>query len=155
MQRRLLLGLCGVALTTVAAGCGGGNDVQTPAGTAASVAARQTSLGTVLVDGRGRTLYLFEKDSDATSRCSGSCASAWPPLASASKPSAAGEGVDAAKLGTTPGASPVVTYAGHPLYTYAGDAKPGDVHGQGLDQFGAEWYALTPDGRPVDDDDDE
>jgi predicted lipoprotein with Yx(FWY)xxD motif len=44
------------------------------------------------------------------------------------------------------------TYAGHPLYTYAGDSKPGDTLGQGLDQFGAEWYALAPDGKKVDDD---
>ena len=45
-----------------------------------------------------------------------------------------------------------VTYGGHPLYTYAGDAKPGDVQGQGLDQFGAEWYAVAPSGRKIDDD---
>ena len=74
----------------------------------------------------------------------------WPPLAAAGKP-AAGAGIDAAKLGTTKRAdgSTEVTYNGHPLYTYAGDTATGQTSGQGLDDFGAEWYALSATGDKV------
>jgi predicted lipoprotein with Yx(FWY)xxD motif len=99
----------------------------------------------------GRTLYLFEKDKGAASACTGACASIWPPLISGGK-AAAGGGLSAVKLGTTKRSDgkTEVTYAGHPLYTYAGDAKSGDTRGQGLDQFGAEWYVLTPRGSKID-----
>jgi predicted lipoprotein with Yx(FWY)xxD motif len=155
--------LAPVAIAVVAAGCGGGGgssgaatnaaSAATPMhGAAATVTTRHTSVGTVLVDSQGRTLYLFKKDEGAMSTCYGSCASLWPPLTTDGKASA-GKGVVAGKLGTskrTDGATEV-TYAGHPLYTYAGDAKPGDVNGQGLDQFGAEWDALPPSGAEDDD----
>ena len=155
---KAMLTLAPLALAVVAAGCGGGSDTA-PAKTARStsrtvttsfamVGTRHTKLGTVLVDGRGRTLYLFEKDKGTTSECHGACASVWPPLSSGSKPGA-GKGVIAAKLGVS---GRIATYAGHPLYTYAGDGKPGDVHGQGANQFGAEWYALSPSGRKIDED---
>jgi predicted lipoprotein with Yx(FWY)xxD motif len=140
MRPHPLAALAPAALALLAAGCGG---AASPAHTA-TVGAGHTRLGTVLVDGGGRTLYEFEKDKGPASRCSGACASVWPPLTG--KPDAGG-GVAAAKLGTTAGGG--VTYAGHPLYTYAGDGKPGDVKGQDLDQFGAEWYVLAPSGRVI------
>ncbi len=56
-------------------------------------------------------------------------------------------GANAATIGST--AQGQVTYNGHPLYTYAGDTKPGDTNGQNLDQFGAEWYVLSPAGDKV------
>jgi predicted lipoprotein with Yx(FWY)xxD motif len=150
-----------VALAVIAAGCGGGSTSSTygatpsPA-TAASkttVATQRTSLGTVLVDAKGRTLYLFEKDKPTASTCNGSCAAVWPPLTSTGAP-AAGHGVLEGKLGSVKRSdgSAEVTYAGHPLYTYAGDTKAGQVKGQGLDQFGAEWYVLSPSGQKVDED---
>jgi predicted lipoprotein with Yx(FWY)xxD motif len=162
MRRLPFLGLALGAVAVTAAGCGGGGDHAAAAtgygGAAAKPASAavktvKTELGTVLADADGRTLYLFEKDKGTTSRCSGACAGVWPPLAGA-KPGATG-GVAAGKLGDTKRADGTseVTYAGHPLYTYAGDAKPGDVKGQGLDQFGAEWYALAPSGQKIDDDD--
>jgi predicted lipoprotein with Yx(FWY)xxD motif len=121
---------------------------------AATVSTRDTGLGTVLVDGRGRTLYLFEKDTPTRSSCNGACASIWPPLTTTGAKSVAGGGLAAAKLGSVKRADgkTEVTYAGHPLYTYAGDAKPGDTRGQGLDQFGAEWYVLAPSGHKIDND---
>jgi predicted lipoprotein with Yx(FWY)xxD motif len=142
----------------VAAGCGGSNksssassQTSTPVATkAGTVSLGSTSLGKVLVGANGRTLYLFEKDKAGKSACSGSCAAAWPPLTSSGKPSA-GSGVDAAKLSVTKrtdGKSQVV-YAGHPLYFYAADSKAGDTNGQGLDQFGAEWYVLSAGGNKV------
>jgi predicted lipoprotein with Yx(FWY)xxD motif len=161
MKRRLALGLLPAALALAAAGCGTGSSSGTtgptgarPAATpaTASVATGRTKLGTVLVDGKGRTLYLFEKDKGSASSCYGACASVWPPLTSA-KGVATG-GLPAAKLGATKrtDGTTEVTYAGHPLYTYAGDAKPGQARGQGLDQFGAEWYVLAPSGHKIDSD---
>jgi predicted lipoprotein with Yx(FWY)xxD motif len=111
-----------------------------------------TKLGRILTDGNGRTLYLFEKDKGKASSCSGACAGIWPPLTAAT--GVAGPGALASDLGSIkrPDGTTEATYAGHPLYTYAGDSKPGDTHGQGLDQFGAQWYALAPDGKKIDDD---
>jgi predicted lipoprotein with Yx(FWY)xxD motif len=114
------------------------------------IAVRSTPLGKVLVDGQGRTLYLFEADKSGVSHCSGGCLSIWPAVPAAQKPDA-GAGVMAAKIGTTTTAGkPQATYNGHPLYLYAGDTKPGDTKGQGLDQFGAEWYVLAPGGDKID-----
>lgn len=119
----------------------------------ASVALRTSSLGSILVDSGGRTLYLFEADKAGTSACSGGCASIWPPLM-ATGTLHAGPGVQAAKLATIArsGGGRQVSYNGHPLYTYAGDAKAGDTTGQGLDQFGAEWYVLDSRGDKIDSD---
>jgi predicted lipoprotein with Yx(FWY)xxD motif len=145
-----LLGFLPVAAALAAAGCGASAGA---APSRAQVAVRHTKLGTVLATGSGRTLYLFEQDKGTASTCYGACASLWPPLLSGGKPVAA-RGAAAAKLGTTrrKDGRREVTYAGHPLYLYAGDRKPGDVTGQGLNQFGAKWYVLAPSGRKIDDD---
>jgi predicted lipoprotein with Yx(FWY)xxD motif len=118
----------------------------------ATVKTRHGKLGTFLVGPNGRTLYLFEADKNASSTCSGPCASAWPPLTTTGKP-VAGAGVSAAKLGTTKRAdgSTEVTYNGHPLYTYAGDSNPGDTTGEGSDLFGAEWYVVSSAGTKIED----
>jgi predicted lipoprotein with Yx(FWY)xxD motif len=155
----LLLGTASVAL--VVAGCGGGGDSSanssttaktSAAGTSAKLSVAKTDLGRILVGGNGRSLYLFEKDKGPMSTCNGACASSWPPLTSDGKPQA-GSGVDAAKLSTSKrsdGAQQVV-YAGHPLYYYAGDSAAGDTNGEGLDQFGAEWYVVSSSGNKVED----
>jgi predicted lipoprotein with Yx(FWY)xxD motif len=87
------------------------------------------------------------------SDCSGTCASIWPPLTAIATPRA-GTGVTAGKLATIAraGGERQVTYNGHPLYTYAGDAKAGATNGQALDQFGAEWYVLNAAGAKIDED---
>ena len=115
--------------------------------TSGKVSTASTSLGTVLVDSQDRTLYLFKADQGTKSACSGACASAWPPLRVSGKPTVGG-GATASKLGTTQRSDgqPEVTYNGHPLYTYTGDSKPGDVNGQGLTAFGGAWFALSPSG---------
>jgi predicted lipoprotein with Yx(FWY)xxD motif len=115
--------------------------------TSGKVTTASTSLGTVLVDSQRRTLYLFKADQGTKSACSGACASAWPPLRTSGKPTVGG-GAEASKLGTTPRSDgrPEVTYDGHPLYTYTGDSKPGDVNGQGLTAFGAAWFAVSTSG---------
>jgi predicted lipoprotein with Yx(FWY)xxD motif len=118
--------------------------------TAPVVAANRGPLGNVLVDGRGRTLYLFEKDRGGKSACAGTCASFWPPLLTTGKARAA-HGVDAALVGTTRRTDGrlQVTYNGHPLYTFVKDTHRGQTSGENVDAFGAEWYVVSPRGQKV------
>ena len=115
-----------------------------------TVNVRRTSLGKILVDSRGRTLYLFKKDSGKKSTCFGACATAWPPLRAHGKPTVGG-GARASKVGITrrSDGKPQVTYNGHPLYLFVKDKKPGDTHGEGLSAFGAPWFAVSPAGKQV------
>jgi len=116
----------------------------------ASVKVAQLSIGNVLVNANGMTLYILTSDPDGQSTCSGGCAAAWPPDTVSGAP-AAGQGVDSSLLGTFTRAdgSQQVTYAGHPLYTYRADSSPGNVNGQGITSFGGTWYVLGADGQPV------
>ena len=84
------------------------------------------------------------------SACSGECAAAWPIDGSSGRPKA-GPGVRASLLGTIKRSDGTtqVTYNSHPLYYYSGDGKPGEVNGEGVDAFGAEWYVVSPAGRKV------
>lgn len=109
-------------------------------------------LGRIIVDSKGFTLYDFHKDKGTTSACYGGCAAVWPPLLTEGNPKA-GEGAMASKLGTTKrkDGTVQVTYAGHPLYTYEADTKPGDTTGNDISSFGAEWYALQPSGEEPED----
>ena len=162
MRRELMVAAALTACVVGVAACGGGGGSAATGATKSAPASKPaagvtvkvstTKLGRILTDGSGRTLYLFEKDKGSRSTCSGACASIWPPLTAAT--GGAGHGVSSAKLGSIkrPDGRTEVTYAGHPLYTYAGDAKPGDTRGQGLDQFGAEWYVLAPSGHKIDKD---
>lgn len=116
----------------------------------AVVKTRMTSLGKILVDGKGRTLYLFRKDTGRRSHCSGSCAAAWPPLTTRERPEAEG-GAKQSKLSTRrrSNGKRQVLYNGHPLYRYAFDGAPGDTFGQGSTAFGARWFVLAPSGRAI------
>jgi predicted lipoprotein with Yx(FWY)xxD motif len=118
------------------------------AGGSAALKTRHGKLGTLIVDGHGRTLYLFQKDKTKRSRCSGACATDWPPLLTTGNAKASGS-VRKALLGTTRrgDGKTQVTYKGHPLYTYSGDQKAGDTAGQGVSAYGAKWYAVTPSGK--------
>jgi predicted lipoprotein with Yx(FWY)xxD motif len=109
-------------------------------------------LGMVLVDSNGMTLYDFHKDKGTTSSCYGACAKAWPPALTEGEPQV-GNGASASMLGTTErkDGTVQVTYAGHPLYTYVADKKPGEANGNDIDQFGAEWYALQGNGEEPED----
>jgi predicted lipoprotein with Yx(FWY)xxD motif len=123
------------------------------AGKTATVKTRHGKLGTYLVDSKGRTLYLFEKDKTTKSTCYGACAHGWPPLLTSGKPKAAG-GAKGSLLGTTRrrNGTRQVTYKGHPLYYFVRDKKAGQTRGEGLDAFGAEWYVLAPSGKKIDQD---
>jgi predicted lipoprotein with Yx(FWY)xxD motif len=120
---------------------------------AAKVGTAHTGLGQIIVDSRGRTLYLFEKDPRGHSACSGICATYWPPLLTSGKPIAVAE-TKRSLLGTIPraGGARQVTFAGHPLYFFSGDTKRGQTNGEGLKDFGAGWYALSPSGKKIDND---
>ena len=120
------------------------------ASSGALVALGKTALGKVLVDARGRTLYLFEKDKHGMSACYGACTGYWPPLLSPAK-ARPGSGVRAALLGVTRrgDGKRQVTYAGHPLYTFAVDTKAGQTNGEGLKDFGASWDVVSASGRAV------
>lgn len=160
--RTRTLAVAGMAVVALAvAGCGGASGGEPTAGygapspaaggsDAASVALANSNLGEILVDGKGRRLYLFQADKGTTSTCDGACASAWPPLTTAGQPIAA-SGVSASKLGTTERSDGTtgVTYNGHPLYTFSGDTTPGQATGQGSDGFGAEWYVLSAAGNGI------
>ncbi len=106
--------------------------------------------GKILVDGHGRTLYLFTRDRGGKSRCYGDCADAWPPQL-AHGDQVAGAGLDQAKLGTTTrrGGAKQVTYAGHPLYYYISDRKPGQILCQNVDEFGGTWLVVSPAGHAI------
>lgn len=105
-------------------------------------------LGLVLVDSKGYTLYDFHKDKGTTSSCYGACAKIWPPLLTEGKPHPS-NGAQESLLGTSKrrDGTTQVTYAGHPLYTYAADRKPGEANGNDFSSFGAEWYALEGNGE--------
>jgi predicted lipoprotein with Yx(FWY)xxD motif len=143
-----VVAVLGAVAITVAAS---GSPTTATAARTVQVKVRSGKLGRYLVDGRGRSLYLFEKDRGGRSDCFGSCASLWPPLTTGGRV-ARGAGVSAAKLGTVGrrGGGREVTYAGHPLYYYAGDSRAGQTRGEGLDSFGAEWDVVSPSGRGID-----
>ena len=125
--------------------------VGTPAATGTRIDVGSTRLGQVLVDGKGRTLYLFVADTGTKSTCNSSaCVQYWPPLLTAGAPQA-GAGVNAHLLGTTrrQDGTTEATYAGHPLYYFISDQKAGDVTGQGINGFGGPWYVVSPSGMRI------
>jgi predicted lipoprotein with Yx(FWY)xxD motif len=144
----------------VLAGCGGGGSSnasspsappKTASGSAATIGVVSNgSLGKILVNSKGDTVYLFQKDTGTKSTCTGACATAWPPVRATGKPTV-GSGLTASKVGTTARSDgqPQVTYNGHPLYLYQGDSNPGDANGQGISAFGAPWYVLSTSGAAV------
>ena len=139
------------------AGCGGGGSSsgssgppKTQSGKSATIGVSNESLGKILVNSQGRTVYLFSRDSGTTSECSGACAVNWPPLRVTGKPTI-GSGATASLIGTTTRSNGAkqVTYNGHPLYLFKEDTKSGDTNGEGITAFGGSWYALSPSGNQV------
>jgi predicted lipoprotein with Yx(FWY)xxD motif len=149
------LGLVAVlsALGLVAAACGGGAESSTPAATGTPAAsatvmvAANPTLGNILVNARGMTLYVFGADTPGTSNCTGACLPNWPPLTATTENPVAGPGVTGA-LGVIkrPDGINQVTRDGMPLYTFAFDKQPGDTNGQGLNEFGGVWTAAAAGG---------
>jgi predicted lipoprotein with Yx(FWY)xxD motif len=145
------IGLIAIVVAAVAlAGLGTASGASGSAAHAAAVSTAKTGLGKIIVNSRGRTLYLFEKDKRHHSACAGACASYWPPLLTHGKPVATG-GAKRSLLGTIKRADGTrqVTYAGHPLYTYLLDSKRGQTNGEGSTLFGGGWDALAPSGKKI------
>jgi predicted lipoprotein with Yx(FWY)xxD motif len=139
--------------STSARSSGYGYGGSAAASSAVTLKATSSTLGKILVDQDGKTLYLFEADTMNKSNCSGGCATVWPPVTMKGT-AAAGSGVSAKLIGMTmrSDGSSQVTYAGHPLYWYEGDTNPGDTNGEGLTDFGGSWDAVSPAGDAVEND---
>ena len=157
---RLLVVACGVVLGLTACGgasSGAGSSGQSssvsataPSPTGALLAAADTPVGTVLVDGRGRTVYQFAADSAGHSSCVGSCAQYWPPVPAPATLPASLPGVTGT-LGsiTRADGSKQLTVDGWPLYTYTADTAPGDTSGQGVNASGGLWWVVSPAGTAI------
>ena len=143
--------LAATALLTLSA-CGTGSSSSTaqPAsgnggGASSALTVSQTSLGKVLVDPQGMTLYTLSADGHDHSTCTTQCLQFWP----AASPAKGGALSVATGRTTTPDGTAIATVAGHPVYTFSQDQQPGDVNGEGVTEFGGTWYAVSPSGQPV------
>jgi predicted lipoprotein with Yx(FWY)xxD motif len=149
MKIPTLAAVAATALLTLSA-CGSGGSstaAQPPASQkgagAAGTGVAQTSLGKVLVDGQGMTLYTLSADGRDKSTCATQCLQFWPAVSPGSLASASTGDT------ATPDGTAIATVAGHPVYTFALDHNPGDVNGEGVNEFGGTWYAVSPTGKPV------
>ena len=154
----LLLTACGSSATTTGttAAPAAATATTTPAAGGVTIAsATVAGVGTVLVNGDGKTLYLLTSEQGGKLTCTddNGCTKFWPDteLPSGVTSATAGTGVDASKLGTIKSSSGslYVTYAGWPLYTFVKDTAAGSANGEGINSFGGTWETLTPAGSPV------
>jgi predicted lipoprotein with Yx(FWY)xxD motif len=142
------LAACSNGSTTTAPAAGGTTSSSSGATSGATVQTTDNAdFGTILTDADGRTLYLFEQDQGTTTACTTGCSSTWPALTADGKPTA-GDGVDASLLGTAKQADGTVqvTYDGHLVYRYSGDAAAGDTNGEGISGV---WFVVSAAGEPV------
>jgi predicted lipoprotein with Yx(FWY)xxD motif len=143
-----------VALVATGSGVAGARVASTPhvAKTPTVKTKKVATLGTILVNSKGRTLYMFVPDHQKKVTCKGQCAVIWPPLKikKGQKPTAGGTARQKL-LGTdkNPCGGRVVTYNHWPLYTYVTDTKPGQTTGQGVNNSGGKWYVLSPSGKVI------
>jgi predicted lipoprotein with Yx(FWY)xxD motif len=155
-SRRWLVGgaLGGILLVAAACGSSAASPARTttsaPASAVLTVSAMPNgSLGTILVDQSGQVLYRYTPDGTGKTTCTGACATAWPPLTvpTASTHLTGKGGVSSSELGTItrPGGVLQVTFKGMPLYRFAGDTKPGQTKGQGVE---GTWFVVSPSAAP-------
>jgi predicted lipoprotein with Yx(FWY)xxD motif len=157
-RRRLQIAatsLAAAAFALAAAACGSGpgesaGSAPVPSATGGAVSAQGTALGTILVDGRGRTLYEFANDKNNKSTCADACATNWPYAPAPDSLPASLPGVTGT-LGTTTrdDGHHQLTVAGHPLYTFVGDSTPGQTNGQGINLNGGVWTVVSTTGAPL------
>ena len=152
----LLVAACSTGSSgTAAAGSSspaGGSSSSAAAGGSGStvITTVSSSAGTFLATSSGHAVYLWSKDGDGMSACTGACTGAWPPVTTTGQVTASG-GAKSSDLGTItrPDGTKQVTYDGHPLYFFTGDSGPGMASGQGNDGFGAKWWLVSPSGSDV------
>lgn len=164
MKTRIATGLAITALAILLSGCTGGDtaeppvdngtteetpDTTTPETGDAALMTADSSLGEIVVDADGMTVYMFDNDTQGSgmSTCEGDCATNWPVVTTDSEVAPAVEGVTG-EVGTMTGVdgSTQVTLNGWPLYYFAGDSAAGDTNGQGM--LGI-WWVLGPDGEKI------
>jgi predicted lipoprotein with Yx(FWY)xxD motif len=160
MPRKTLLLAVFAAIALTLAACSnsststppaGGGGTSTPSGGGGGAATVKTmedpAFGTILTDGSGNTLYLFEQDQGTTTSCTTGCSSTWPALTATGTPTA-GDGVEDSLLGTAKqgDGSMQVTYNGHLVYRYSGDTAPGQTNGEGI---GGVWFVVSASGDAV------
>ena len=154
MRNTLAVGA--LLLVTVAA-CGGGSGTTSSSSSGSSsgnagepLSVATTSLGKVLVDAQGRTVYMLTADSPGHATCNAQCRAYWPAVNVPSPVPSSVPGVTAKVASTAlPGGGRTLTAGGWPLYTFVQDSAPGQVHGQGVKSFGGVWYVVSPAGKPV------
>ena len=139
--------------TTVDSSAAPTTAASTPAATAPAVAlgtASSTSVGRYLADANGRSVYVFMKDKKNVSTCADACAAAWPPFAASSAVST-DSSMKSAMVGTITRSDnrSQTSYNGMPLYYYEDDKQPGDIEGQGKNEFGGLWYVVSPSGQKI------
>lgn len=169
-MRRIAFATTTAAVVLLVASCGTGSQTANtravttappprPAATARpviraapAVRVASTAYGRALTDRRGFALYRFTHDSSTPrSTCYGACAAAWPPYIVSRRPSGAGSGANASLLGAVQRQDGrlQLTYAGHPLYYYVGDRRPGQVLCQAVTEYGGTWNVVAPDGHAI------
>ncbi|KDN86056.1 hypothetical protein [Kitasatospora cheerisanensis] len=152
-HRATLFAAGALAAAALIAGCGstgGGSSSSAHTGGQAQavlMTEHNATLGTLVTDGQGFTLYRFDQDTNnpSATHCTGSCATLWPPELTTGSGAPALKGIDGKLVGTVtrPDGSHQVTLNGWPLYRYSPDTKPGQTNGQGVD---GTWFAATPTG---------
>lgn len=147
-KSRWLGTLAAAGALTLLAGCGNGTQGGTSGTSGASA---KPAAGAHLVDDKGDTLYLFAADKNGKSSCDGTCAAFWPPVKAGTKVKVSGSGSASATIATITRSdgSKQLTYAGHPLYRYAGDQSAGQAKGQGKNINGGLWWMVSPKGAAI------
>jgi predicted lipoprotein with Yx(FWY)xxD motif len=141
-----------VSLAALVAPAGASATPAAHAAHAQKIQLRHTSLGSVIVDSSGFTLYRFSKDTGKQNMClkTSECSTTWPALETSGQPTV-GPGLKASLVSTIalPGGKRQVTYAGHPLYRYAAGTERGETSYAGVRQFGGTWFAVSASGSTV------
>lgn len=133
--------------TAATTGHGGSSSTtQVAAGVIVVKTDTDSQLGEVLVDGKGVTLYVYNKDGHDSSTCTGACAKSWIPLTGTSIQAGGGLSEADFTLIDRGDGTRQASFKGHPLYHFASDTKPGQSNGQGVNRT---WYAIGPDGNPI------
>ena len=149
MNRRLTLAMAGVSLAVLTlTGCGGSDSAGDVPAKGSDLGASKSSLGTIVVDGKGMTAYVFDKDTAGSgkSACTGTCADMWPAVTTtADTPKVDGVTGEIGTITGTDGAKQV-TLEGMPLYTYSDDSEVGDTNGQGVEDI---WWVVSPAGDKI------
>jgi predicted lipoprotein with Yx(FWY)xxD motif len=145
----LAISAAGLVAVILAVSGGAAKPRVTPLNGLSALSVKHTALGNTLVDGNGRTLYLFRPDKPNHSTLSHAGFAVWPAFGSPATPQARGA-VSGAHIATIRSdGKRQITYYGHPLYYFVGDKGSGEIHGQGLKEFGGLWYVLSPTGNAV------